>query len=260
MRSTRYVMALAGMTLVGNICLAFPSSSELEDQLNVCRQEYKDLVATTNEELNKLKAKAPSNFPTIYKQKQNLLKKKADGCKDIKKQIEFVKNFEARTQSVRNAPVGEKVGPQFRCYQLGQNWSEFESCSNSLGMKPEITESLAKTIIFVTPEINRMGDRAVVAQLDDSNHIISFSFEGNEFWGTSSFDNHFLQAFVDNYDIDELVADYLSSSPKLLEFNLGPRKSRLYYKGNISGGTIEIIPDYSIVKVKRTQANSGYKF
>lgn len=42
MRSTRYVMALAGMTLVGNICLAFPSSSELEDQLNVCRQEYKD--------------------------------------------------------------------------------------------------------------------------------------------------------------------------------------------------------------------------
>lgn len=244
---------------VSNIAFAYPPSQEFEEQLNTCRQEYKDLVSKTNAELNKLKTKAPPNFPEIYKQKQNILKKKADSCKNIKGQLEFVKDFEAKTQSIRTAPATDKVGPKFRCYQLGQSWSEFESCSKSLGMKPEFGESVTKNIIFVT-ETNALGESAVVAQIDDSYHIAYFQFEGNKFWGTNSFNNHFLQAFVDNYDIDELVPDYLSQSPKLFELNLGQQRSRLYYKGNIIGGTVEIIPDYSIVRVRRSESNSGYKF
>lgn len=87
MSKATLVMVLAGCSLFNASCFAASISEQLENKLNICRQEYKDLVATTNEELRKLKEKAPSNFPTIYKQKQNKLKQKADSCKKLKNRL-----------------------------------------------------------------------------------------------------------------------------------------------------------------------------
>ena len=251
MRNTGYVITLACCTLIADICQAYPSSSQLEDKLNTCRQEYKNLVEATNSELNKLKAQAPSNFPTIYKQKQNLLKNKADGCKKIKKQIEYIKEFEIKTQPVRTAPVGKKIGPKFRCFQLGQNWSEFEACAKSIGYEPQVTETKKNEVAFT------LSGYKIDALLDETYHVKFMQFYGGEFWGTTHFDRHFLQAFVDNYNIDELIPDSRPNSFAILGVNLGPT---VYYRGNIPGGRIEITPNLLRVIVEKTVPNSGYKF
>ena len=82
-------------------------------------------------------------------------------------------------------------------------------------------------------------------------------FYGGEFWGTTHFDRHFLQAFVDNYNIDELIPDSRPNSFAILGVNLGPT---VYYRGNIPGGRIEITPNLLRVIVEKTVPNSGYKF
>ena len=251
MSKATLVMVLAGCSLFNASCFAASISEQLENKLNICRQEYKDLVATTNEELRKLKEKAPSNFPTIYKQKQNKLKQKADSCKKIKKSLESAKDFDRRALPAKQAQAIQKSGPQFRCFQLGQNWSEFEACAKSIGYEPQLAETKNKEIAF-TVSGNKIG-----ALLDETYHVKFLQFDGGDFWGTTRFDNHFLQAFVNNYNIDELTPDSKPNPLAILGANVGPV---VYYKGNISGGTIEITPDYLRVIVEKTSPNSGYKF
>ena len=59
-----------GASFLSTVANANSSSVYLENQLNICRQEYKNLVNKTNEELKELKRNPPPNFPEIYKQKQ----------------------------------------------------------------------------------------------------------------------------------------------------------------------------------------------
>ena len=56
-----------GAGFLSTVANADSSSVDLENQLNICRQEYKNLVNETNKELKELKRKVPVNFPEIYK-------------------------------------------------------------------------------------------------------------------------------------------------------------------------------------------------
>ena len=89
MLNAKYIAAL-----IGALCAASTSAgtaeniANLENQLTQCREEYKALVAKTNQEIKDLKAKAPGNLNAIYAEKKNRLDQKASSCKNIKANIE----------------------------------------------------------------------------------------------------------------------------------------------------------------------------
>ncbi|MBS5792797.1 MAG: hypothetical protein KIC91_08235 [Sutterella sp.] len=95
MRSIKLVtLFICGFSVFGSLTYASPSTKDLENNLNVCREEYKKLVNDTNIELKNLKRNAPSNFPEIYKNKQKELKKKADSCKQMKFILNYPKSLD----------------------------------------------------------------------------------------------------------------------------------------------------------------------
>ena len=63
MKQIALMMAICGCSAFGSLSYALPSSSELEHKLDVCREEYKELVNKTNAELGELKRKPPCKFP-----------------------------------------------------------------------------------------------------------------------------------------------------------------------------------------------------
>lgn len=251
MKIANFYVAFVGLSLLSSVCYGYVNSEELENKLNTCRKEYKDLVSRTNAELEKLKTKAPENFPSIYKKKQDELKQKANSCKQIKSDLTYIKSFEQRTALIRQAQPSQKTGPKLRCFQLGQNWSEFENCARAIGYGAEITETKDKTVVF------KVADGSVLARLDNNHYINKFEFNGGAFWGATAFDQHFLQAFVNNYNIPELIPDQYYNPVTSQIFNIPPIP---YYKGNIQGGTIEIIPSALRIIVEKTSGSSGYKF
>lgn len=263
MRFLSSALILIGSSVLCNAVMAEISSSELEEQLNVCRQEYKELVNTTNKELQELKNKASADLPNIYKQKKGKMKEKADSCKKIKQQIEVAKEFESRTASIRNTGPGEKVGPQFRCLQLGQNWSEFEACTRSIGYTSEIandeSSEAENKFLFNVP------GKSITALLDKNNYIKEFKIKGGDFWGTKVFDEDFLQAFMRNYRIPELIPEQ-ETDPNTIAMvmvlaNLSRQTASLnYYVGEIEGGTVTINPGSLFVKIKRKPDPVEYKF
>ena len=115
MKIANFYVAFVGLSLLSSVCYGYVNSEELENKLNTCRKEYKDLVSRTNAELEKLKTKAPENFPSIYKKKQDELKQKANSCKQIKSDLTYIKSFEQRTALIRQAQPSQKTGPKFRC-------------------------------------------------------------------------------------------------------------------------------------------------
>ena len=253
-----------GAGFLSTVANADSSSVDLENQLNICRQEYKNLVNETNKELKELKRKVPVNFPEIYKQKQKELEQKADSCKQIKQEAENVKRFEIQIAPIENTQVGHKFGPKFRCSQLGQNWSEFEACTKSLGYTPEIKGNNRKQtshkFMFTT------SDESVFASLNENNYIEQIAIRGGKFWRTKEFDENFLRAFMQSYGINELIPDkendpeLMTILPIIAAFGGLNKVSLDIYKGEFSGGKVKINPGAKFISIKRTPPASSYTF
>lgn len=264
MKHSLAALFCVGAGFLSTLANATSSSVELENQLNICRQEYKNLVNKTNEELRELKKSAPVNFSEIYKQKKKELKQKADSCKRIKQKAENAKQFEIKVSPIVNAQTGHKVGPKFRCLQLGQNWSEFEACAKSLGYVPEIRNNNRKKTNHKF--MFSVSDESIFAFLDENNYIEQIDIHGGKFWRAKEFDESFLRAFMQNYGINELVPDRERSSevaavlPLIAAFGHLNEVSLDVYKGQISGGKVKINPGAQFVSIKKTPATSSYAF
>lgn len=264
MKSICVALVCVSAAFLSTAANAYSSSAEFENQLNICRQEYKNLVNKTNEELKELKRKAPLNFPEIYKQKQKELKQKADSCKQIKQEAENVKQFEIQIAPIENTQVGHKFGPKFRCLQLGQNWSEFEACSKSLGYAPEIKRNNRKQtshkFMFAT------SDESVFASLNENNYIEQIEIRGGKFWRAKEFDENFLRAFMQSYGINELIPDkendpeLMAMLPIIEAFGVLNQVSLDIYKGEFTGGKVKINPGDKFISIKRTPPASSYTF
>lgn len=75
MLNTKYFSVLIGALCTASVSAGTAENiANLENQLNQCRDEYKALVAKTNQEIKDLKAKAPSNLNAIYAEKQRNIK------------------------------------------------------------------------------------------------------------------------------------------------------------------------------------------
>lgn len=264
MKSILTALICISSGLFTTVANANTSSVELENQLNICRQEYKDLVNKTNLELKELKRKAPVKFPEIYKQKQKELNQKADSCKEIKKKAENVKRFEIQIAPIENTQAGHRVGPKFRCLQLGQNWNEFEACAKSLGYIPKITKNNRKKTSHKF--MFSVSDESIFASLDENNYIEQIDIFGGKFWRTKEFDENFLRAFMQSYGINELVPakednpELMSVLPLIAAFGRLHEVSLDIYKGKISGGKVKINPRAQLISVKRTPPASSYTF
>ena len=264
MKPTFVALVCIGVASLSTVANAYTSSAEFENQLNVCRQEYKNLVNKTNEELKELKRKAPVNFPEIYKKKQKELAQKADSCKQIKQQIANAKQFEAQISPIENTQTGHKVGPEFRCLQLGQNWSEFEACARSLGYTPEIRRNnrykTGRKFMFA------VSDESIFASLDENNYIEQMDIKGGTFWRAKEFDENFLRAFMRSYGINELVPDkeddpeLIALLPLIAAFGRLHEVSLDIYKGEIPDGKVKINPGSKLISIKRTPPASSYAF
>ena len=247
-------LVLCVFALTGEMCFASSSDTPVqlaEKEFNSCKREYQDLVGKINSELRGLKAEASFDFPAIYKKKQDEVALKAKACKRLKADLEEQRTLEIKAASLLQIPPEEKTGPKFRCFQLGQNWSEFDACAKSLGYSPRLAESTKNELLFT------VNEGVITAKPDKNGYIVNIQFDGGDFWGTSIFDNHFIQAFVDHYDITGLSVDQMIKIPGVVALGVPPMT---YYKGNILGGTICIIPALKDVLVEKTTANSGYLF
>lgn len=265
MKLVIYSMLFAGFLLPSVASMAATTSEQLEKQLDTCRQQYKRLVNTTNEELKILKKQAPVNLPEIYKQKQNEIKNKAAVCKKIKQEAEDAKkreDEEARkfaeiTSPIVNAPAGQKIGPKFRCLQLGQNWSEFKTCTQSIGYSPEI-KFTNNGYVF------RTSNEVVTAVIDQNHHVIALEISGDGFWGTKSFDEDFLNAFMEHYGIDRLTPEIEQDQLKarLYTHFLGDAAlgHLTFYKGEIEGGSVRIYSGLHRILIMKTRPVSSYTF
>ena len=263
MKTTTIVLSFIASSLLSTMCVASTLSSHMEEELNVCRQEYKDLVDEANRELAELRETAPINLPNIYNERQKQLNQKVADCKKIKNYVEQAKKFEIETLPVRETPEGRKVGPSFRCLQLGQTWSEFEACIKSIGYTPEIRRNNRKSESENKFMFSVIGHN-IDALLDKYNRIQEFKIQGGEFWGTERFDEHFLRAFMHNYDIDELVPNEEAISEALaiapLAAAFGKKVSLENYKGEISGGAIKINLGSEFISIKKNPPAPRYTF
>lgn len=251
MINIKYIAAFVGALFIG--CASAGTAEDitnLENQLNQCRQEYKDLVAKTNQEIKDLKTKAPSNMNSIYAEKKKNLKKKADSCKYIKSNIEKKKaslaaeiEFKKQAEKIKLTGAIDKAGPRFRCLQLRQNWKEFSACAKSLGLEANIGITNTKKIAFVAKDIT--------ATIDETNHVNVIHIHGPYFWNADSIDNSFIVAFVRQYDVENF-----SSGTNILGLP--------YHKGTIRNGKVIINPTIGVVpgsiSIEYTKSKGGYSF
>lgn len=251
MLNTKYIAVLIGAL---SACSASAGTAEnitnLENQLNQCREEYKALVAKTNQEIKDLKAKAPGNLNAIYAEKKNRLDQKASSCKNIKANIEKEKKklaaeieFQKQAEKIKITGAIDKAGPRFRCLQLRQNWEEFSACAKSLGLEANIGITNTKKIAFVAKDIT--------ATIDETNHVNEIIIHGPYFWNADSIDNSFIVAFVRQYDVENF-----SSGTNILGLP--------YHKGTIRNGKVIINPTIGVVpgsiSIEYTKAKGGYSF
>ena len=251
MLNTRHIAVL-----IGALCAASASAgtaeniANLENQLNQCRDEYKALVAKTNQEIKDLKAKAPGNLNTIYAEKKNRLDQKANSCKNIKRNIEKEKKklateieFQKRVEKIKVTGAIDKVGPHFRCLQLRQNWEEFSTCTNSLWLEASIGVTKSRRTAFFAKDIT--------AIIDETNHVSEIIIHGPSFWNAGSIDDSFIVAFVRQYDVENF-----SSGTNILGLP--------YHKGTIRNGRVVINPTIGVVPgsiaIEYTKAKGGYSF
>ena len=251
MLNTKYIAVLIG-TL--GACSASAGTAEniasLENQLNQCRDEYKALVAKTNQEIKDLKAKAPSNLNTIYAEKQRNIKQKADSCKYIKSNIEKEKKklaaeieFQKKSEKIKLTEAIDKAGPRFRCLQLRQNWEEFSACAKSLGFEAKIgTNRLNETAFFA---------KNISAVIDNTNHVKEIIISGPSFWNAGSIDDSFILAFIKQYGVKNF-----STGTNILGLP--------YHKGTIENGQVVINPTIGpvsgIISIEYKEAKGGYSF
>lgn len=251
MLNTNYIAALIGAFCATS---AYAGTAEnitnLENQLNQCREEYKALVAKTNQEIKDLKAKAPGNLNAIYAEKKNRLDQKASSCKNIKANIEKEKKklaaeieFQKQAEKIKLTGAIDKAGPRFRCLQLRQNWEEFSACTNSLGLEASIGVTKSRKTAFFAKDIT--------AIIDETNHVNEIIIHGPYFWNADSIDNSFIVAFVRQYDVENF-----SSGTNILGLP--------YHKGTIRNGKVIINPTIGVVpgsiSIEYTKAKGGYSF
>lgn len=251
MSCTKYICLLTSSLLLGTATAGTAEKiSDLEKQLNQCREEYKAQVARTNEEIKDLKAKAPSNLNSIYAEKQKQLKQKANSCKKIKTQIAEQKSilateieFEKQSEVIKQAQSIKKAGPRFRCLQLRQNWQEFSACAKSLGLEPTIGVTKSNNTAFFAKDI--------AAIIDESNHVSEIIITGAAFWNADEINNSFILAFVKQYDVENFL-------PEQGLFGT------TYYKGTVNNGKITINPTTwpipGHIAITYTESRSGYSF
>lgn len=218
--------------------------TDLENQLNQCRNEYKAQVEKTNQEIQNLKKKASGNLDRVYKEKKNKLQQKANSCKEIKSLLTAEIEFKQRVDTIKTTNPIAKAGPSFRCLRLRQNWTEFQACAESLGMESSIGKTNSGNTAF-------FAGRDVTSIIDSTNHVSEIIVRNAEFWNAEAIDNSFLMAFVKKYDVDNFLPDQNM-------FGI------LQYNGTVSGGKISIVPtQFPIgghVSLTYTKSDSGYAF
>ena len=251
MLNTRHIAVLIGALFAASASAGTAENiANLENQLNQCRDEYKALVAKTNQEIKDLKAKAPSNLNAIYAEKQRNIKQKADSCKYIKSNIEKEKKklaaeieFQKKSEKIKLTEAIDKAGPRFRCLQLRQNWEEFSACAKSLGFEAKIGVNKLNETAFLAKDIS--------AVIDKTNHVKSIHIVGPSFWNAGSIDDSFIVAFVRQYNVENFTS-------KIDAFGLPE------HKGTIRNGRVVISPTVSVfsgsVSIEYTEAKSGYSF
>lgn len=251
MLNTKYIAALIGAFCATS---AYAGTAEnitnLENQLNQCREEYKALVAKTNQEIKDLKAKAPSNLNAIYAEKKKNLKQKADSCKNIKGNIEKEKKklaaeieFQKQAEKIKLTGSIDKAGPRFRCLQLRQNWEEFSACARSLGLEAKIGVNQLNETAFFAKDIS--------AVIDKTNHVKEIIISGPSFWNAGSIDDSFILAFIKQYGVKNF-----STGTNILGLP--------YHKGTIENGQVVINPTIGPVtgsiSIEYKESKSGYSF
>ncbi len=251
MPNIKYIAAFVGTLVIG--CASAGTAEDitnLENQLNQCRQEYKDLVAKTNQEIKDLKAKAPSNMNSIYAEKKKNLKKKADSCKYIKSNIEKKKaslaaeiEFKKQVEKIKLTGAIDKAGPRFRCLQLRQNWEEFSTCAKSLGLEANVGVTLLNETAFLAKNIT--------AVIDETNHVRKIGIIGESFWNAGAIDESFIKAFVKQYDVENLTS-------RIDAFGVP------HYKGTIRNGRVDIHRETvglsGSVYIEYSESKGGYSF
>ncbi len=211
--------------------------SKLKKQLNTCRSAYKKQGANAKAQLEKAKATDVMSVPELSEKLQKELNAKAEECKEIKGEIEFIEKNRAQFLAIDNAPSEPQVGPTIRCFHLGQNWKEFSACAVSLGYKPLLalkqnfvtifpisppqTADLASVFLSLTGSgvaMKAFEDRAPmflgdidifragpVTAVLDKNRTVQMLFIGNpEFFGTAAYNENFLKELRKNYNIPRL--------------------------------------------------------
>lgn len=251
MLNAKYIAAL-----IGALCAASTSAgtaeniANLENQLTQCREEYKALVAKTNQEIKDLKAKVPGNLNTIYAEKKNRLDQKANSCKNIKRNIEKEKKklaaeieFQKRVEKIKVTGAIDKVGPRFRCLQLRQNWEEFRTCAKSLGLEANVGVTLLNETAFLAKNI--------IAVIDETNHVRKIGIIGESFWNAGAIDESFIKAFVKQYDVENLTSS-------IDAFGVP------HYKGTIQNGRVDIHREtgglLGSVYIEYSESKGGYSF
>ncbi|MCD8338929.1 MAG: hypothetical protein LUC43_01815 [Burkholderiales bacterium] len=232
--------------------LAQPSSyadgkiNELTAQLNKCRAIYKGKVATSKAQLEEAKKKNVLSVPELSKKLQEEIDSQARVCKEIKANIEDIQKNQSLFLSIENAAPSEEIGPTVRCFRLGQNWKEFSQCATSLGLKPSIRidQNFMTSIptspmdskdfgsVLIALAVSRVSIKAfedmqqlflaklkvfcagpVWAMLDNQNTVQMLYIGNPQFFGTSTFDKNFLDAFMKSYKIEYLDPVFIDLPP-----------------------------------------------
>lgn len=225
---------LAAVSAVANASLS-EQISQLNQQLNVCRQEYKQMAVDAEKKL----AFAQSNDPQqktlrIYNRRyveevqeglQRNLTEKAKECNKIKIAIADAPKKEAEKQrrkadeqrrqqaqidsdnkmiqAIETAAPGEKRGPVLRCYQAGQSYQEFLKCSNKLGYKNTAIKKIYDSWAIMSA--NEFDDGIIGVVDSKTNRTMAIQILGLKFWGnTEGLTEKFIYALMDAYKLPPL--------------------------------------------------------
>ena len=164
-----------------------------------CKADYQKIAEEAQKKLDSLVLQDKETKQIILEHQQRRLDTQAKLCKSLKKE-EIALDSE-----IRGAKQGKKYGPVLRCYQLGQNWSEFQNCSQSLGI--EATLHVFKNGIEL--RAGKVGEEKdhrelVTASLDANHYVKSISIHHPKFFGASTFNETFLRAFMHKHEIPHL--------------------------------------------------------
>lgn len=218
-----------------------------------CRQKYKTKIKEDSEKLEQLRKDAPMSVPDFHEKAQQQANSLASRCKAIKAEIGQIRNNKSVLEAFSAVPNGKKFGPVIRCYQIGQNWTEFNSCSKELSETANIHCTQSGGCWF------RAG--SVVAE-QSKGYVRKLKISGVNFWGTTGFDKQFLQAFMSNYDIDRL--EPVMEKKQYWFGNDSPYYTSYKYEG--SGWKVKLYPTGEdddkkpVVIFSFTSDSSSYKF